>query len=327
MRAADRKLLLGLAGSLVLVFALVGANVGANHAPKPHEVPVGVIGTPREISAVEASLAHRAPGAYSVHAYTSAAAAETAIRHRVVYGAYRPGPPPQLLVASAASRSVATLLQQTFARGSVGVPPTVVHDLAPLPSSDPNGTTGFTMLVSLILAGELGAVLIFTLGQHRSGPQRLVVTIGMGLGAGLVATLVTNVVVGAFHGHFLGIWAVSALFVLAIAVPIAGFQALFGAGGTAIGAVLFLVIGNPASGGSSAPEMLPAFWREVSRALPPGAVVTALRDVVYFDGRGVSGALLVLGAWVIGGAAIVLAAYGLRKRATPASGPAGALPH
>jgi hypothetical protein len=32
-------------------------------------------------------------------------------------------------------------------------------------------------------------------------------------------------------------------------LPIAAFQALFGLGGTAIGAFMFLVIGNPASGG------------------------------------------------------------------------------
>jgi hypothetical protein len=64
--------------------------------------------------------------------------------------------------------------------------------------------------------------------------------------------MVTNVVVGAFNGNFFAVWGVSALFVLAIAVPTAGFQSLVGVGGTAIGAILFLVIGNPASGGSSA---------------------------------------------------------------------------
>jgi hypothetical protein len=68
--------------------------------------------------------------------------------------------------------------------------------------------------------------------------------------------------------------------------------------------------------------MLPAFWRQLSQLLPPGAVVTALRDVVYFHGHGISGALLVMGLWVVGGAAIVLAEYILRERATPTSAPA-----
>jgi hypothetical protein len=39
-----------------------------------------------------------------------------------------------------------------------------------------------------------------------------------------VATLATNVVVGAFHGHFLAVWGVAALFVLAL-----GIYAILGA--------------------------------------------------------------------------------------------------
>jgi hypothetical protein len=91
----------------------------------------------------------------------------------------------------------------------------------------------------------------------------------LGIAAGLVAALVTNVVVGAFPGHFLAVWGVATLFYLALGLPIAAFQVLVGAGGVAIGAVMFLVIGNPASGGSSAPELLPGFWRALSQLLPP----------------------------------------------------------
>jgi hypothetical protein len=324
--APDRKLLVGLLAVLVLVFALVGSNVAANHAPKPHGVPVGLIGDTPAVAAVAGSLAHSAPGAYAVHRYATLTEARAAILDRSVYGAYSPAPSPRLLVASAASRSVASLLEQTFARAGVKGQRPVVQDVAPLPSSDPNGATGFSMLLSLILAGELGAVLIFTLGQHRSPVSRLLVIFAMGLGAGLMAALITNVVVGAFPGHFLGVWGVSALFVLAIAVPIAGFQSLFGVGGTAIGAILFLVIGNPASGGSSAPELLPTFWRQLSQLLPPGAAVTAIRDVVYFHGQGISRALIVLSIWVAAGAAIVVAMQIRREAASSAAASAQSVP-
>jgi hypothetical protein len=100
-----------------------------------------------------------------------------------------------------------------------------------------------------------------------------------------VTALVTNVVVGAFPGHFVAVWGVAALFVFALGLPIAAFQVLVGAAGTGIGAVMLLVIGNPASGSSSAPELLPGFWRDLSQLLPPGAATTAMRDVVYFHGR------------------------------------------
>ena len=314
--AEDRRLLIALVGVLVVAFALVGSNVAANHAPKPHDVPVGVIGTPPVVGAVADSLGRRAPGAYQIHAYTSLAAARTAILYRAVYGALRPVPT-LLLIASAASPSVATELQQTFAAARTQDKALVVRDLAPLPRSDPRGATAFSMILSLIIAGIMGSSVIYLLGRHRRPPVRLAAMVALGIAAGLGATLATNVVIGAFHGHFLAVWGVAALFVLALGLPIAGLQVLVGAPGTAIGAVMFLVIGNPASGGSSAPELLPGFWRDLSQLLPPGAAITAMRDVVYFHGHGMTHALLVLSIYAILGATVVLAVHVLHTR--PAS--------
>jgi hypothetical protein len=141
-----------------------------------------------------------------------------------------------------------------------------------------------------------------------------------------MAALVTNIVVGAFPGHFFAVWGVAALFALAIGVPIAAFQALFGLGGTAIGAFMFLVIGNPASGGSSAPEMLPSFWRHLSQLLPPGAANTAMHDVVYFHGHGMAGALLVLAIYTVLGAAVVLTVSADHRRQIRRMPPADPVP-
>jgi hypothetical protein len=143
--------------------------------------------------------------------------------------------------------------------------------------------------------------------------------VALGIGAGFVAALLTNVIIGAFPRHFLAVWGVAALFVLALGIPIAAFQVLVGAAGTAIGAVMFLVIGNPASGGNSAPELLPGFWRGLSQLLPPGAATTAMRDVVYFDGHGMTAALLVLGIYALVGAIVVFTVHTLRARAKPAT--------
>jgi hypothetical protein len=318
--AADRLLLFALAGVLALAFALVGSNVAANHAPKPHQLPLGVIGTPPVVGAEADSLGHRSPGAYQIHAYTSLAAAKAAILHREVYGALRPAPTPLLLVASAASPAVATLLQQAFTAAAKAQGKTlVVRDLVPLPSSDSRGATTFSMLISLLVTGIVGSAVIYLLGRHRPPPVRLGVMVALAIGAGLEATLVTNVVVGAFHGHFIAVWGVATLFVLAVGLPIAAFQVLVGAGGIALGAVMFLVIGNPASGGSSAPVLLPGFWRALSQLLPPGAAITAMRDVVYFHGHGMTHALLVLGIYAILGATVVFTVQMLRARARPAT--------
>jgi hypothetical protein len=267
---------------------------------------------------VAASLRRGAPGAYRIHEYTSLAAAQTAIRHRTVYGAYRPLPSPLLLVARAASPSVAALLQQTFAAAARRQGRALaVRDLVPLPGSDSGGATAFSAVLSLLIAGIMGSTVIYLVSQRRPPPVRLAAMVALAIGAGLATALVTNVVVGAFHGHFLGVWGVATLYVLALGLPIVAFQVFVGAAGTAIGVVMFLVIGNPASGGGSAPELLPGFWREVSQLLPPGAATTAMHDVVYFHGHGMTHALLVLGLYAILGATVAFTVSTLRARAQP----------
>jgi hypothetical protein len=316
----DRKLLVASLGILVAVFALVSSNVAANHSPKPHSLPIGIVGTPAVAGAAHAELARATPGALDVHAYQSLTTARTAVLHRSVYGAFQPLPSPILLVASAASPAVAALLQRTFATvASRSGRSLAVQDLVPLPSSDSTGATTFSVVLSLIIAGLAGTTLIYTLTRHRPEGVRVVLTVILGVAAGLITALITNVLVGAFPHHFFQVWGVAALFVLAIGLPIAAFQVIFGIAGTAIGALLFLVIGNPASGGSSAPELLPAFWRTLSQILPPGAAVTSMRDVVYFNGHGSSHALIVLALYAVLGAGVAMFAYRLRVRAGAAT--------
>jgi hypothetical protein len=57
----DRRLLAALLAVPVFVFALVYSNVAANHAPKPHAVPIGVTGpqtTVAEVSETFTAVAH-----------------------------------------------------------------------------------------------------------------------------------------------------------------------------------------------------------------------------------------------------------------------------
>jgi hypothetical protein len=164
-----------------------------------------------------------------------------------------------------------------------------------------------------------GSTVIYLLGRYRPLPVWLAAMFALGIGAGLLSALLTNVIIGTFHGQFMAVWGVATLFVLSLVLRIAAFQVLIGAAGSLIGFVAFIIIGNPASGGSSAPEFLPGFWRALSQALPPGAATTALRDVVYFHGHGATRELLVLGAYAILGASVALIVYALRSRSTPVS--------
>jgi hypothetical protein len=318
--AGNRKILFVLVGLLALLFVFVGSNVAANHAPRPHDLPLGIVGPPRAVAATASQLDRKAPGAFAVRAYGSLAAARTAILHRSVYGALEPGPRPVLLVAGAGSSFVAALLQQTFqAAAHAQGQRLTVYDVAPLPPSDSTGGTSFSATLSLVIAGILGTSMIYLVTRNRTLAVRLTALVILAAGAGLLTALVTNVVVGAFSGHFLAIWGVATLFVLAMVMPIAAFQVLFGLPGTAVGLVVFVVVGDPASGGSTAPELLPNPWRDISQALPPGAAVTAMRDVVYFQGYGSTRALITLGAYAVLGAIAAVIVNRIRSPAAATS--------
>src|SRR5258708_9016779 len=140
-----------LAALLALVFVFVGSNAAANPEPKPHGLPLGVVGSPPAVAAIAGQLDRRAAGAFAVFGYRSPAAARTAILHRSVYGAFEPGPRPLLLVAEAASSFVAALLTQTFrAEADAQGRQLAVQDLSPLLTSDSNGATPFAATISLI---------------------------------------------------------------------------------------------------------------------------------------------------------------------------------
>jgi hypothetical protein len=224
-----------------------------------------------------------------------------------------------LLIASAASPPVAVLLQRTFGTVSrVSGRPLIVQDVVPLPTSDSTGATTFSAILGLIIAGLAGTALVYTFTRHRGEVLRILATFVIAVVAGLLTAVMTNLVVAAYPRHFFAVWGVATLFLLAIGMPIAAFQVLFGAAGAAIGWLLFFVIGNPASGGNSAPQLLPSFWRALSQALPPGAAATSLRDVVYFDGHGSTDALGVLALYAILGFAVAIAVYRFRVHAKPA---------
>jgi hypothetical protein len=108
---------------------------------------------------------------------------------------------------------------------------------------------------------------------------------------------------------------------LAIGATTAGLIAMVGARGLGLGAALMIFIGNPFSGVTSAPQLLPTAVGYIGQWLPPGAGANLLRSTAYFHGHGAAGHLTVLIVWsVLGIAAIVLGHHGpIRFAASTAS--------
>lgn len=273
----------------------------------PRDLPVGLVGP----APAAAALEQRSDGALDVTPLPSREAAVRAIEDREVYGALVPGPSgTETLVASAASPVVAqqlgTLASEMASEtaGGAGAATPSTTDVVPLPADDPRGAVLAAGSLPLVLGGMATAAL---LGLNLSGRrERLVGAVGVAAGAGLALTAVLQYWFGALSGDYLANAGVVALGVSAIALALLGLDQVLGRAGLVLGAATVLLLGNPLSGVTAAPELLPAGWSTVGQLLPPGATGTALRSVAFFDGAGAPVPLLVLTGWAVLGAALLL---------------------
>ena len=98
--------------------------------------------------------------------------------------------------------------------------------------------------------------------------------------------------------------------VFASGAATAGLQAAIGPAGTGLVILVFVILGNSASGGPFARPLLPGPWRTIGGVLPPGASVDLARSALFFDGARIAGPILVLVGWAALGIGLALALGG-----------------
>ena len=108
-------------------------------------------------------------------------------------------------------------------------------------------------ICGVIMAAVIGLVLAF-----RPAWRQIMALIVVSATAGLGAYLIAQGFLGALPHEAVATWAALSLTVLAVGATAAGLIALTGAGGLGLGVVLMIFVGNPFSGATSAPELLPA---------------------------------------------------------------------
>ena len=298
--------------ALVLMLAFALFYVGAFHEPTPHHVPVAVVGPPT----VAAQLNRLPGGPLDARPVSSRSDALSQINDRTVYGAFEASTN-RLFVASAANRATAIALEQVFDRVAAAQSRLAVRvtDVKPLPLSDPNGTAAFYAVIAWVFGGYIGATLIGLIGNARSTSRRRAAARIGALGAfALVASILSVAMLrlcfDTFSGHLVAMWAIGALTIFAGGAATAGIQAAAGPAGTGLVILVFVILGNSASGGPFARPLLPGLWRTIGGVLPPGASVDLARSALFFGGARIVGPILVLVVWAALGTVLSFALGG-----------------
>src|SRR5438552_7344648 len=93
------RLVAPLAAGLVVMLALLGLIGTAIRDPRPHDIPVGLVGPPAAVQQVTTAFATNAPGAFAFTSYSSESDASAALDSRAVDGVVILGPSPRLIVS------------------------------------------------------------------------------------------------------------------------------------------------------------------------------------------------------------------------------------
>jgi hypothetical protein len=170
-------------------------------------------------------------------------------------------------------------------------------------------------MIAWVFGGYIGATLIGLIGTSRSRSRkraaaRIGALAGFGIVGGILSVVMLRACFDVFTGHVVALCAIAALTIFASGAATAGIQAAAGPAGTGLVILVFVILGNAASGGPFARPLLPGLWRTIGGVLPPGASVDLSRSALFFDGARIAGPILVLVGWAALGTALLIALGG-----------------
>lgn len=322
-------------GVLALQLGFILSYVGAFHAPVPQRVPLVVV-APAQSSAQLVGRLNALPSTpLSAAAVPDRAVAEQQIKDGTTTAAliFDPsGKTDELLVATGGGTSLASAVQDVVQQVDAQQHRSVkVTDVVPLQAGDGRGLTGFYLVIGWLVGGYLMAALLGVAKGARPTTTRralfrLLAAVPYSVASGLGGALIVDQGLGALTGHFMALWWLGALLVFGAATVTLAFQVLFGVVGIGLTVLVFVILGNPSAGGAYQPSLLPPFWRALSSALPNGAGTDSVRRIVYFGSEGITGHLIVLAGYAIGGIVVALGAATLFHRKVSARDPEAGQP-
>jgi hypothetical protein len=281
--------------------------------PVPRRIDTAVVGNAGSHQAVLDEIEKGADGGVDFHPYPTLADAVGAIHRQQVYAALDlTRPTPRLYVSSASGASVERVFLSVAAAGSQ----LRVVDIHPLPPSDPEGLDVFYLVIAATILGFLTVFQVRLNAGGLSLRRWTVFVLSFGVAASLVLALVAGPLLHRLALPVLESWGILALQLITVAAFASTMAVLIGRWAILPTFLLFMVVGNPSSGGAVAPPLLPSLFGIVSQWLPSGATVTALRDAIYFPSYQHVHPVAVLAVWAATALAAMLV-VSRRRRTSP----------
>jgi hypothetical protein len=329
-KALIKVLLPATVAGLFIGFAFVFFFTSALHDPKPDGMKVGIVAPAPVQAKVQAELDQAIPDGIELVSYATPADAREATREQKVNGAFVADPSrPKLISAGALGVSVNDVLRAAFgAAAAAQGKHLAIEDIAPAPTHDARGISAFFVVAGTTIGSLIFSIALYFLGGHGGFAPirvRLALIAGFAVLAGLVFAADTEWVADGLAGSYFQVAGIIALLSASISLTTAAIARWLGAIGLSLSTLFFMLFSLPASGGAVGPEFVPSFYHSVEQVLPSHAALQALRGVVYFDGGGVLGPLLILCAWIAGALAAHLIAH-LVQRPAPHPPVIGATP-
>ena len=300
--------------ALVLLIGLIGPAI---KSPTPHDIPVGLAGPAPAVAQVSAAFAQNAPGVFDFTTYPSEADARAAIDERSIDGALVIGQAGSTLVVAGAAGDAVTgvitgAFTNVFEKQGRQLSVETVH---PFAAGDPHGLILFFVVLAVLVATLIAQALAGLRPGIRFSTQAVVVLVFAVVSAPVAMGMATWI--AGDYGS--GFWTATVLVALAsagVGAVVAGMAALLGRAGVGLAALVAVLLDLVCSGGPIGSALLPDFYRWLAPGMPAGQLYSGIRGALYFDGAGVGTPVLVLGAWLLGGA-VLLAAGALARRGSP----------
>ncbi|WP_244970726.1 ABC transporter permease [Gordonia jinghuaiqii] len=295
----------------LMVVMMITGYLGSMHDPQPNDMPIAVAGSTPDAERFAATLENAGADAVDIRVVDSAETARQMVVDREASGA--------VVLPTAVDDTSATV----YTAGSAGasqatavtglVAPHLAaeglriqsEDLVPLPAEDSAGLAPMFMVTALILAGYMPLSLLLSSAPELLRLRRIVPILAAWSGiASLLTWIIAGPVLGAAQGSAWEVLGIGWLAVFAVGAVQLFLTRILGPLAVLAGMLFLMVLGIPASNMGMSVYTMPGIFPWLHGFLPTPAAGEAFRSVMYFDGNGVGGHLVVL----VIGAVLALAA-------------------